>query len=113
MNYLKIAVMTVLLLTSLVALGSGKQLSTWLGETPAETSTGADLAEVEAIFNELEFDPANSFHQIRKQRIEHYLDLARNYDDSDWDYSRDEALQRAQNIMNHHERKESGIYASL
>ena len=68
MNYLKIAVMTVLLLTSLVALGSGKQLSTWLGETPAETSTGADLAEVEAVFNELEFDPANSFHQIRHDK---------------------------------------------
>ena len=113
MNYLKIAVMTVLLTTSLVALGSGKQISSWLGETQPMSQPSGDLTRVEALYNELEFDPQNRIHQIRKSRIEHYLQQARSYEENDWDYNRDEALERAQNIMIHHERKESGTYASI
>ncbi len=113
MNYLKLAVMTVLLTTSLVALGSGKQISTWLGENQPVSQTSTDLTHVEALFGQLEFDPQNRTHQIRKSRIEHYLHQARTYEESDWDYNRDEALERAQNIMMHHERMESGIYASI
>lgn len=59
------------------------------------------------------FEPQNRFHQIRKQRIEHYLSLARKYDDNDWDYSRDDALARAQNILSHHQSTTGGTYAGL
>lgn len=113
MNYLKIAVMTVLLTTSLVALGSGKKISSWFGETKPLSQPTADLTRVLTLYGDMQFDPANRIHQIRKSRIEHYLQQARTFDQSDWDYNRDEALERARNIMMHHERMESGTYASI
>lgn len=113
MNYLKIAVMTMLLITSLVALGSGKYISSWLGETQPMSQSSAELSDIESLFKEQQFDKNDRIHQIRRSRIEHYLKQARTYEQSDWDYNRDEALERALSIITHHERKESGTYASI
>lgn len=116
MRTFNVVLITVLLGFGLIGLATGSQLLTAQTEAQpmsAKHASAKGIQDVEALYASLDFDPTNRYHMIRKQRIEHYLSLARKYDNSDWVYNRDEALDRARNILEHHERKTSGIYASL
>ena len=64
-------------------------------------------------FDETDFDSNKRDHLVRKQRIAFYIDKAVSYHQHDWVYNRDDAIERAYNILNHHDRMESSTYASL
>ena len=108
----RVSVLFLICVTSAILLFAGQTVR---GDASNRTQVNKHDPVASMIFavQAAHFEPQNRFHQIRKQRIEHYLTLARKYDDNDWDYSRDDALERAQNILAHHQSTTGGNYAGL
>ncbi|MBU2977183.1 hypothetical protein [Alteromonas sp. C1M14] len=116
MDYRKLLIFVVLVGCSVVVVGANTDVSlTDRGEQNErrQPKGPAKISELESYLAQLSFDEEKKFHKIRQQRIEHYLQLARKYQKSDWQYNRDDALTRAKNILEHHERMTNGSYASL
>ncbi len=63
------------------------------------------LKELEASVAETQFDSANRMHALRLKRIMFYITQARAYEQQNWQYNRDDAVQRASNILRHHQIK--------
>lgn len=79
----------------------------------AEAKTFNRISEMENRLLATNFDTRKRDHLIRKQRIEYYLTKAKNFHRHEWYYNRDDALNRAHSILDHHEQMESSAYASL
>lgn len=111
-SYFRLAVLFLLCVAGAILLSAGQYVR---GNADSRGLESEDdpVEGVISAFQTAHFEPQNRYHQLRKQRIEHYLSLARKYDDNDWDYSRDDALARAQRILTHHQFTTGGTYARL
>lgn len=65
----------------------------------------AQVTKVEDALKQTQFDRANKMHQLRLKRIIHYLSQARTFERQNWLYNRDDAIERATNILRHHQVK--------
>ena len=116
MQFLKSASVVALVTLILLAPSHSDSLISFVSTAEAsstENSRSDVIAKMEILVEETDFNLADRDHFLRKQRIEHYLEQARRFDAHEWYYNRDDALQRADNILSHHERMQSSTYASL
>ncbi|QJR82300.1 hypothetical protein CA267_016865 [Alteromonas pelagimontana] len=117
MRFIKWALLSVLLCGSVGVISQPQVIAEFLSSPEESRKLAAkndiDMQAVKRQYLETEFDLHKRDHIIRQQRIKHYLELAKQYDSNEWYSSRDDVLSRAKNLLTHHERMGSGIYASL
>ena len=63
------------------------------------------LIELEASVSATRFDPGNAIHSLRLKRIMYYIAQAREYEQQNWQFNRNDAVERASNILRHHQVK--------
>lgn len=93
--------------TTTVSQTVNRSVSEWAGsDTPMQMRLhSAALQELEASVAVTQFDSAKRMHTLRLKRIMHYISQARAYEQQNWQYNRDDAVQRASNILRHHQMK--------
>lgn len=82
-------------------------VSNWVSsDSPSRAFLHSDaLIELEASVAATQFDTANRMHALRLKRIMHYIRQARSFEQQNWQYNRDDAVERATNILRHHQMK--------
>ena len=94
--------------TNSVSQTVSNSVSQWV--IPAKTTDIAvkrsdALVELEASVAMTQFDTNKKMHALRLKRIMHYIRQARDYGQQNWQYNRDDAVNRARNILHHHQVK--------
>ncbi|GGF54520.1 hypothetical protein GCM10011338_03400 [Alteromonas lipolytica] len=85
-----------------------QSVSDWVSTADTATTLSErdrPLVKLEQDVAMTQFDSANPMHVLRLKRIMHYLSEARTYDQQNWQYNRDDAVERATNILRHHQVK--------
>lgn len=87
-------------------------VSQWVSDNSSQIRLrNIALTKLEAKVAKTEFDTRNRMHALRLKRIMYYISQARIYDQQNWQYNRDDAVERANNILRHHQLKtEQGRY---
>ncbi|WP_338455342.1 hypothetical protein [uncultured Alteromonas sp.] len=69
----------------------------------SDKSHHASIVKVERILAQTEFDVSQKRDLLRKTRIEFYLAEAKQADLRNWTFKRDDLIDRAKNILVHHQ----------
>jgi hypothetical protein len=93
--------------TTTVSQSVNRSVSEWVSSKAAMQATlhSEALTELEKSVSTTQFDSANRMHALRLKRIMFYVTQARAYEQQNWQYNRDDAVQRASNILRHHQMK--------
>ncbi|MCU7555865.1 hypothetical protein OCL06_14840 [Alteromonas sp. ASW11-19] len=116
MQFVKLSSVVLLVTLLLVVTSKSDSIVGFVSSAEAGAQTGypaEEIAQLEGLLHSAQFNLGDRDHFLRKQRIEHYISRAKHYHQHEWYYNRDEALERANNILTHHERMENSAYASL
>lgn len=71
------------------------------------------IVKIENIYQQAHFDLSKKSHLLRNERIEFYLAQAKQADLRNWTFKRDALVERAKNILVHHQSNNFGEYAAL
>lgn len=106
MQIIKSATVIVLVTMILLATSHSDSLISFVSSANAASveKRSAVIVKMELSVEQADFNLADRNHFLRKQRIDFYLEQARYFDEHEWYYNRDEALERASNILSHHKR---------
>ena len=105
MNFLKwvysgLVISTVIVIVGVI--GQGKLSVSQASADDKQRPVHMDIQKVQRNFSLVEFDLSKKAHLLRKTRLEHYIAQAKQADLRGWKFKRDEFVERAENILNHH-----------
>ena len=105
MNFLKwvysgLVVSAIIVIVGVI--GQGKLSVSQASADDEQRPVHMDIQKVQRNFSLVEFDLSKKAHLLRKTRLEHYIALAKQADLRGWKFKRDEFVERAENILNHH-----------
>ncbi len=83
-------------------IGQGKLSVSQASADDEQRPVHMDIQKVQRNFSLVEFDLSKKAHLLRKTRLEHYIAQAKQADLRGWKFKRDEFVERAENILNHH-----------
>ena len=105
MNFLKwvysgLVVSAIIVIVGVI--GQGKLSVSQASADDEQRPAHMDIQKVQRNFSLVEFDLSKKAHLLRKTRLEHYIAQAKQADLRGWKFKRDEFVERAENILNHH-----------
>ena len=105
MNFLKwvysgLVVSAIIVIVGVI--GQGKLSVSQASAGDEQRPVHMDIQKVQRNFSLVEFDLSKKAHLLRKTRLEHYIAQAKQADLRGWKFKRDEFVERAENILNHH-----------
>lgn len=114
MRFIKWAILSLFICGSVVAASQTDSLNTLLQselQLPSSSTTSdKTIVNFEKHLSAIPFDETIRDHRLRLSRIQYYLQQAKNYQQNGWYYNRNDAIERAENILEHHQSKLQKAY---